>query len=238
MGWFSSSTPSAEKPASPASPASETPVPVPLPTSSTPTPRTEPPSRDEIAEQELNSLLRELEADTHSSSTKYNRVPRNGPLEPSRPQSSTQTSPQNDPSEPLSQQLLPTTMSCRTAFDAAFYCQSFGGQFNNLYRYGNARDCSESWSDFWFCMKTRTYADNEKAKLIKARWIEKEKRKYGDPGDKNRELGKSSEDVWKGRDKRLEWGEAFCVEEPKWKGSDDEWRKMEKEHREAQKCDL
>lgn len=87
-------------------------------------------------------------------------------------------------------------------------------------------------------MKTRTYADHEKAKLIKARWIEKEKRKYGDPEDKNRELGKSSEDVWKGREQRLGWGEAFCVPEPKWSGSDDEWRKLEKEHREAQKSDL
>ncbi|KAJ8064820.1 hypothetical protein OCU04_007128 [Sclerotinia nivalis] len=234
MGWFSSS---AEKPASSASgtpgpsPSSSTPMP-------TPTPQTKPLSRDEIAEQELNYFIRELEADTHPSSTKYNRVPRDPPPEPSHSQSSTQTPPQNDPSEPLSTQLLPTTMSCRTAFDAAFYCQSFGGQFNNLYRYGTARDCSESWSDFWFCMKTRTYADNEKAKLIKARWIQKEKRKYGDQEDKNKELGKSSDDVWKGREQRLEWGEAFCVEEPKWTGSDDEWRRMEKEHREARKTNL
>ncbi|APA07893.1 hypothetical protein SS1G_00495 [Sclerotinia sclerotiorum 1980 UF-70] len=235
MGWFSSS---AEKTASS---AAGTPVSSP---SSTPTstPQTKALSRDEIAEQELNSFIRELEAETHPSSTKYNRVPRDPPPEPSHSQSSTQTSPQtppqNDTSEPLSTQLLPTTMSCRTAFDAAFYCQSLGGQFNNLYRYGTARDCSDTWSDFWFCMKTRTYGDNEKAKLIKARWMEKEKRKYGDPEDKNKELGKSSEDVWKGREQRLEWGEAFCVKEPKWTGSDDEWRKMEKEHREARKTNL
>ncbi|QSZ35043.1 hypothetical protein DSL72_007906 [Monilinia vaccinii-corymbosi] len=237
MGWFSRSTPSAEEQASP---ASETPAPT--PPSSTATPRDKTLTRDEIAEQELNSFLREIEADTHPSSTKYNRVSRNRPPEPphtsSSSSSSSQAPPQNDSSEPLSIQLLPTTMSCRTAFDAAFYCQSLGGQFNNLYRYGTARDCSESWSDFWFCMKTRTYADNEKAKLIKARWIEREKRKYGDPEDKNRELGKSSEDVWKGREQRLEWGEAFCVPEPQWTGSDDEWRKIEKEHREAQKSDL
>ncbi|KAF7941122.1 hypothetical protein BELL_1046g00030 [Botrytis elliptica] len=233
MGWFSSSAPSAEKSAS-----SNSNDPVSSPQSSTPKPQTKTLSRDEIAEQELNSFLQELEADTHPSSTKYNRVPRIPPPEPSHSRPSTQAPSQSDSSEPLSIQLLPTTMSCRTAFDAAFYCQSFGGQFNNLYRYGSARDCSESWSDFWFCMKTRTYADNEKAKLIKARWIEKEKKKYGDPSDKNRELGKSSEDVWKGREQRLEWGEAFCVEEPKWTGSDDEWRRMEKEHREAQKSDL
>ncbi|ESZ95311.1 hypothetical protein SBOR_4308 [Sclerotinia borealis F-4128] len=236
MGWFSSSTSSTEKPASPTSgtsvlpPTSSTPTP-------TPTPQTKPLSRDEIADQEFNSFLREIEAENRLASTKSNRSSRDSPTESSH-YPSAQTSPRNDPSEPLSTQVLPTTMSCRTAFDAAFYCQSFGGQFNNLYRYGTARDCGESWSDFWFCMKTRTYADNEKAKVIKARWIEKEKRRYGDPEDKNKELGKSSEDVWKGRDQRLEWGEAFCVEEPKWTGSDDEWRKMEKEHREAQKSDL
>ncbi|KAB8300145.1 hypothetical protein EYC80_000373 [Monilinia laxa] len=229
MGWFSTSSPSAEKPASEIS--------APSPKSSTDLPQSKTPTRDEIAEQELNSFLRELEADTHPSSTKYNRVPRNTP--PEHPHtSSNKTNSQDDPSEPLSIQLLPTTMSCRTAFDAAFYCQSLGGQFNNLYRYGTARDCSESWSDFWFCMKTRTYADSEKAKLIKARWFEREKRKYGDPEDKNRELGKSSEDIWKGREQRLEWGEAFCVPELKWSGSDDEWRKLEKEHREAKKSDL
>ncbi|RAL67577.1 hypothetical protein DID88_008332 [Monilinia fructigena] len=230
MGWFSTSSPSADKPASE--------IPPPSQKSSTNLPQSKTPTRDEIAEQELNSFLRELEADTHSSSTKYNRVPRNPPPKTPHTSSSNKTTSQDDPSEPLAMQLLPTTMSCRTAFDAAFYCQSLGGQFNNLYRYGTARDCSESWSDFWFCMKTRTYADNEKAKLIKARWFEREKRKYGDPEDKNRELGKSSEDVWKGREQRLEWGEAFCVPEPKWSGSDDEWRKLEKEHRETQKSDL
>lgn len=84
-------------------------------------------------------------------------------------------------------------------------------------------------------MKTRTSGDNEKAKLIKARWIEKEKRRYGDPEDKNRELGKSSEDVWKGREQRMNWGEAFCVPQSEWTGSDEEWRMMEKAHRDAQK---
>jgi hypothetical protein len=34
--------------------------------------------------------------------------------------------------------LYPRQMSCRQAFDQAFYCQSLGGKFNDIYRYGEA----------------------------------------------------------------------------------------------------
>lgn len=172
-------------------------------------------TREELAEKELQSFLQEIEADTRPSSTKYNRVPRQPPSPNSSP---------ND--EPLSEQLLPRTMSCREAFDAAFYCNSLGGQFNNLYRYGTVRSCSENWSDFWFCMRTRTLGDKEKEEAIKARYREKEKRRYG-----RDEIGKSSEDVWKSREKKMEWGEAFNTPFPDLPANDEEWNRMERERR-------
>jgi len=168
------------------------------------TPSSKPLTQEELAEKELQSFLQEIEADTRPSSTKYNRVPR----QPPPPDASHSTT----SNEPLSEQLLPTTMSCREAFDAAFYCNSLGGQFNNLYRYGTVGSCSETWSDFWFCMRTRSYGDKEKQKLIKARYRDKEKRKYG-----RDEIGKSSEDVWKSRDRKVEWGEAFNTPFPELK---------------------
>jgi hypothetical protein len=110
-------------------------------------------SRDEIAESEFRSILEELEADVRPSSTKYNRVPRTAQEHSGVSKSSNMT---------LEEDLLPTEMSCRQAFDAAFYCQSLGGQFNNLYRYGGIRNCSENWKDFWFCMRTKSYAPGQK----------------------------------------------------------------------------
>jgi hypothetical protein len=115
------------------------------------------PTRDELAESELRSLLEELEADVRPSSTKYNRV-RQPPL-----QHSNISKPSN---LTLEEELLPTEMSCRQAFDAAFYCQSLGGQFNNLYRYGGIRSCSENWKDFWFCMRTKSYTPEQKESTL------------------------------------------------------------------------
>ncbi|PQE29378.1 hypothetical protein CJF32_00003157 [Rutstroemia sp. NJR-2017a WRK4] len=225
MGWFFSSGSSAEKPAPQTSnpPAAESSKPTTTIPQSKP-----PPSREELADKELQKFLQELEADTHASSTKYNHVPQNPPSEPSHSSSEAPSIPETN--EPLSSQLLPTTMSCRDAFDSAFYCNSIGGQFMNLYRYGEARKCSDKWADFWFCMKTRGYPDHEKAKMIKSRYAEKERQKYG-----GGEIGKSSEDVWRGREKRLEWGEAFCQDVEEWKGEDDEWRKMERTRRETRR---
>jgi hypothetical protein len=113
--------------------------------------------RDELAESEFRSLLEELEADVRPSSTKYNPVPR------SPPQHTSISTPSN---LTLEEELLPTEMSCRQAFDAAFYCQSFGGQFNNLYRYGGIRSCSENWKDFWFCMRTKSYTPERKESAL------------------------------------------------------------------------
>lgn len=45
-------------------------------------------------------------------------------------------------------------------------------------------------------------------------------------------LGKeSSEDVWKSREKKLEWGEAFNTPFPDFDGSDEEWNRQQAEWR-------
>jgi hypothetical protein len=100
-----------------------------------------------------------------------------------------------------------------------------GGQFNNLYRYGTVRSCSESWNDFWFCMRTRSYGSREKEEAIRARYREREKVRYGKErreNNKSEELGRSSEDVWKSRDRKLDWGEAFNKPFPP---LEEEWRR-------------
>ena len=82
---------------------------------------------------------------------------------------------------------LPDTMSCRQAFDDAFYCQSLGGQFNNIYRYGAMRDCSEVWGQFWFCMRNRGAPENIKRARIREFYADKEAKYATAP---------SSCDVW------------------------------------------
>ncbi len=159
MGWLWSSTaPPASTSTAPSTTPSEPTLP-PRPSQQhlpSETPKRQP-TRDEIAEYELHDLLAELEADARPSSTKYNRVPQPPPSHKNRPAPSNLT---------LEDDLLPTEMSCRQAFDAAFYCQSLGGQFNNLYRYGGIRSCSENWRDFWFCMRMKSYKDKEKEGML------------------------------------------------------------------------
>ncbi|KAG9239092.1 hypothetical protein BJ875DRAFT_449385 [Amylocarpus encephaloides] len=165
------------------------------------------PSREEIAEQELHSFLQELNADVKPSRTKYNRVPR-APLAISPPDMPSDVS-SPDPNLPISEQLLPTYMSCRVAFDEAFYCNSFGGKFNDLYRYGGLKSCSENWNKFWFCMRTRTWSENQKKGAIKDYYRKREKLRYGANGKEKRP---SSEDIWKSRESKVEWGESFKVD--------------------------
>ncbi|RMZ73839.1 hypothetical protein GMOD_00004636 [Pyrenophora seminiperda CCB06] len=87
---------------------------------------------------------------------------------------------------------LPRTMSCRDAFDSAFYCASLGGHFNDIYRYGQLRSCSEHWSDFWFCMRTKnSYSGQDvKERMIQDRYREKEL---------TLKSGPNSEHVWRKR---------------------------------------
>lgn len=91
--------------------------------------------------------------------------------------------------------LYPDTMSCSDAFNRAFYCQSIGGQFMNVYRHGELRECADNWSEFWFCMKTRSQPEDTKRKNIRSFYAERDA-KYKDKP--------SSEDVW---EKRLEMNE-------------------------------
>jgi len=198
MGWLwsNSTASSSPNPSSQEVNTSQPPQFVP----DTPEPPPQPPSkslsRDELADQELQSFLRELNASEPQSTSKpFTRRPKPA-------SSSTPTSDQNAPSdEPLSEQLLPTTMSCRTAFDQAFYCNSLGGRFNDLYRYGTLRSCSDDWGDFWFCMRTRGFGGKSKEDAIKEHYRQKERSKYA------KDLGKeSSEDVWKTREVMVERG--------------------------------
>ncbi|KAI0996903.1 hypothetical protein K3495_g11280 [Podosphaera aphanis] len=117
----------------------------------------------------------------------------------------------------IQEHLLPTTMSCRDAFDSAFYCNSLGGAFMHLYRYGTVRSCSEHWDKFWFCMRTRTYGDAARQAAIQDYYRDVERRKYGRPGA-------SSEDIWESRDGLVDKGTAFRRQGEEWQGSDEEWR--------------
>ncbi|KAF2434453.1 hypothetical protein EJ08DRAFT_569516, partial [Tothia fuscella] len=89
----------------------------------------------------------------------------------------------------------PETMSCRTAFDDAFYCQSIGGQFINVYRFGTYRNCSENWSQFWFCMRTRGKPEERKRLEIQEFYKKKEAKQRAGP---------NSEDIWEQRDKKVD----------------------------------
>ncbi|KAK4580284.1 hypothetical protein LTR86_000487 [Recurvomyces mirabilis] len=105
--------------------------------------------------------------------------------------------------------LNPATMSCQQAFDQAFYCQSLGGKFNDIYRFGHVKDCGEQWGAFWFCMRTRTYPAGEKERAVREYYrLRDEKRKGEGRG--------SSEDVWEIRTeavKRAFWKDPDAEEE-------------------------
>ncbi|KAK7453731.1 hypothetical protein CaCOL14_000919 [Colletotrichum acutatum] len=145
----------------------------------------------------------------------------------SSPDSPSQTSNRaiTPPSDnPVAESTLPTEMSCRQAFDMAFHCQSVGGQWNSIYRYGTMRSCSEHWDDFWFCMRIKSYSGKMKEDAIRDHYRQKEFEKYGD--------GKpSSEDVWQARTTKVPPGMAFTesLEEPTI--NDEEWQRMEIERR-------
>ncbi|KAL8857797.1 MAG: hypothetical protein Q9178_005697 [Gyalolechia marmorata] len=144
-------------------------------------------TRDDSPDAEVLALLSSLETTPKPSGTPKRTLP--GQTESSPP--SSQSSDTITPSH-----LLPSTMSCRTAFDSAFYCQSLGGQFMNVYRYGNLRDCREQWSQFWFCMKTNRgfLGDEERENRVREHYRLREL-KY--------KVGPSSEDVWAPRTKMV-----------------------------------
>lgn len=136
-------------------------------------------TREEQADLEFKKLLASLEGDINSGSSKGSQqTPSTGESGPEA------TLP---PSSIAPESLYPDTMSCRSAFDYAFFCQSFGGQFVNVYRYGELRSCSEHWDNFWLCMKTRTWSDGSRKAAIREH-NRKKAIKF--------KTGPSSEDVW------------------------------------------
>ena len=90
--------------------------------------------------------------------------------------------------------MMPVTMSCRQVFDDAMRCQGLTGAFRSLYRYGKWRDCSEEWSDFWFCLGVRSKPEDTKRAMIQERYWEKEEKFRSRP---------NSEDIWQERSERV-----------------------------------
>ncbi|KAL2054470.1 hypothetical protein ABVK25_005218 [Lepraria finkii] len=207
MGWLwtSSKDPSASlsSPRHSSQPETLSPPPPAIPDVQFPTTTTEtyavpsdttpPLSRDEAADAELRAFLESLQASDSpkfSKSTQSTSSVRDRQIAASNSQGSDLITPSN---------IHPTTLSCRTAFDTAFYCASLGGQFTSLYRYGQLRRCSQEWADFWWCMRTNRgfMSEKEREARIVARGVQREREKYRGEGKL------SSEDVWEMRRKMV-----------------------------------
>ena len=171
MGWLWGSSPQKGESENIPTPPSNT-------NSSEAAPSNAPPTKTmtpaEQADFEFNQLFASLQ-EAEKNQNKSNPLS-NGDATPSEPTSSI-----------AEESLYADEMSCRTAFDYAFFCQSFGGQFVNVYRYGEMRSCSEHWDNFWLCMKTRGWGDELRKKAIRAH-NQKKAIKW--------KTGPSSEDVW------------------------------------------
>ncbi|KAI0539149.1 hypothetical protein GGR58DRAFT_465383 [Xylaria digitata] len=182
---------------------------------------------------EIAKFMAQIQAEFSGSS---NPPTKPSSSQPSSTSASTQwpswSSPQTPPSNPsdavrldaVSESLLPTSMSCRQAFDHAFHCNSLGGQWTSVFRSGGMRSCSEQWDDFWFCMRTRAYSGTVKEEAIRDYYRQKEIKKYG-PGMPN------STDVWEPRTEKLPPGSVFQGRYEKPDISDEEWRRQEIERR-------
>jgi hypothetical protein len=144
-------------------------------------------TRDEQALADLKNLVKEFAAEDQ----RHNKS-RTSKTDGSDSSSTPSISPDS---------LFPVTMSCRQAFDSAFYCQSMGGQFNNLYRNGKMRDCSENWRNFWFCMRTKSQPTEKRKAMIQEH--------YRQRADKYK-VGPSSEDIWEMRTEPVE--NAFALD--------------------------
>ncbi|ORY63980.1 uncharacterized protein BCR38DRAFT_343226 [Pseudomassariella vexata] len=228
MGWLWASSPTAraldsDKPTSPAPTSSPAPDSPPVATRA---------PESDYSDPEIAKFIAQVQAEFGSASsskpTEPSRPAAAPALEPPKP-AATVTSHTATPLQtldPISESTLPTTMSCRQAFDAAFYCQSVGSQFHAIYRQGEVRGCSELWDDFWFCMRTRGYSGKIKEEAIKDHYRRKELSKYYGPGKP------SSTDVWESREEKVPWDSEFRQSYPRQPDvSDEEWRIMEIERR-------
>ncbi|KAI4275033.1 MAG: hypothetical protein L6R38_005972 [Xanthoria sp. 2 TBL-2021] len=186
MGWLSSSKKADEAP-NPSLLSNEAPTdsaPGPPPNTSP----VSPPPQNDSSDAELQAFLSSLETTPRPNDSPQRSIPDKDSSSPTPSCSSDLITPST---------LLPSTISCQSAFDSAFYCQSLGGQFNNVYRYGTLRDCREQWKQFWFCMKTNRgfLGDEEREKRVREHYKLREM-KY--------RVGPSSEDVWKPRTRMVE----------------------------------
>ncbi|CEN61460.1 hypothetical protein ASPCAL08114 [Aspergillus calidoustus] len=181
MGWFWSKFSSAPKDESHTT-QPPTATPENLPTPAQPQPQSRTLTREEKEEAEFKQLWTSLENDIRSGAQ--------AAKDSSTPTQPSDSSLQTPLASIAPDSLYPDTMSCRSAFDYAFFCQSLGGQFVNVYRYGELRSCSEHWENFWLCMKTRTFSEKEKSRMIRDHY-RKKAIKY--------KTGPSSEDVWEVR---------------------------------------
>ncbi|KAF2789275.1 hypothetical protein K505DRAFT_328343 [Melanomma pulvis-pyrius CBS 109.77] len=178
MGWFSSSPSTDVKPT-----AQQLPTPTSPPAQLQPQPQPElqsqppPPPQPPI----------DPDADFHAAFPHLAPTPAdpNAPRSPPPPSlNSHQTTATSDLTS------YPTTMSCSAAFDSAFYCSSLGGHFNDIYRYGQLRSCSEHWADWRFCMGLKSKSAEAKREAVQDRYRDKEEKVRGK---------KNSEDVWERR---------------------------------------
>ncbi|CAO1602170.1 hypothetical protein XANCAGTX0491_005800 [Xanthoria calcicola] len=183
MGWLSSSKKAGD--ASTSSPLSDE-----APTDSAPVPQ------NDSSNAELQAFLSSLETTPNPTNTPQESLSADENTSSSTPSSNLITA----------STILPSTISCQAAFDSAYYCQSLGGQFNNVYRYGTLRDCREQWKQFWFCMKTNRgfLGDEEREKRVRQHYKLREM-KY--------RVGPSSEDVWKPRTRMVEGAFERSLEE-------------------------
>jgi hypothetical protein len=206
MGWLWSSTPSEDKTATP---VGNTP-----PTKSTtstsvsdPTPSSNSNSKQNT-DPEIQKFLELFEAEkskptpTQDEQEQSSSSPLSWLALKKSPRSTAPTPSDIPPRDALSEALLPTEMSCRQAFDQAWGCNSMGGQFTAVYRYGEMRSCSEHWDDFWFCMRAKGYSTEQRERAVREHYRAKEFTKYG-PGKP------SSEDVWESRGEKVQEGTFF-----------------------------
>ncbi|KAK0704660.1 hypothetical protein B0H67DRAFT_592012 [Lasiosphaeris hirsuta] len=232
MGWFwqqsspSPTTPAANMPPPPTTPkeASASPAPVSgdrevdkflsmLQTAAAP-----PPARRQPPPQPTPPLA--AEDGDRTSLLSWARLRASAPQQPPPPPPQSRT----PESLAMSEALLPTTMSCRDAFDYAWHCHTPGAQWNAVYRYGSVRSCSELWDDFWFCMRTKSFGPEHKAAAIREHYRDKERTKYA-AGRPN------SEDVWESRREMVPPGTAFSAGFPPPIENDAEWERADRERR-------
>ncbi|EME47411.1 hypothetical protein DOTSEDRAFT_85904 [Dothistroma septosporum NZE10] len=160
-------------------------------------------TRDQRADSELDAFLRSFNAtEGDADSTEPSSPP-----EPIKSHAESRQLPSGD-LDISPDAIYPRTMSCRQQFDQAFYCQSLGGKFNDIYRYGHLKSCSEQWGAFWFCMRTRTLPEREKEEAVKEFYRNRDEKRRDDFG--------SSEDVWRIREiavKKAFWRDPHADDE-------------------------